>query len=149
MAYSTSTPDALPDNEDGLRAVVLVPVQRDDEASLRKGRAYGACLELCRAAGYAVEKVLCDTGPRDRFDRPTMRTAMSLLTRTRPDVVVIYTWEQIGRHRTDRDRFTESMADLGIGIHAVHNASAPHIDWDFTAAAPAGVRTPAPQLPVP
>lgn len=130
MAYSTSTPDALRDKEDGLRAVLLVPTQRDDAESLTKGRAYGACVDLCRASGYAVEQVLRDTGPRTVFERPTMRAAMSLLTRTRPDVVVIYTWDQLGRKRADRDRFTESMADLGIRIHAVHNASAPHLDWD-------------------
>jgi hypothetical protein len=130
MAYSTTTAEPLPDNDDGLRAIVLVPTQKDSDAKLEDGRAYRACVDLCRASGYSVDHVLADTGPRTIFERPTMKTAMSLLTRTRPDVVVIYTWEQLGKYRVDRERFTSSMAAIGVRIHAVHNAAAPHMDWD-------------------
>jgi len=130
MGFTTETVEPLPYNDDWLKAVVVVPVRTIDHTEPPKGRAHDECVELCRANDYAVEKVLLDVGPRDRFDRPTMRTVMSLLTRTRPDIVVIYTWEQIGRNRHDRDRFTSSMEALGIRIHSVHNAGAPHIDWD-------------------
>ncbi|WP_158102709.1 recombinase family protein [Lentzea kentuckyensis] len=130
MGYTSSTAEPLPDNENGLRAVVLVPIQKDSGAKLEDGRAYKACVQLCRNSGYGIDRIIADEGPRTTFERPTMKTAMSLLTRTRPDVVVIYTWEQIGRQREHRYRFTQSMANLGISIHSVNNSSAPHLDWD-------------------
>ena len=130
MAYTTSTAAPLPDDPAGLRAVVLLPVPKGQRTPSERSEA--ACRKLCMDNGFSVDEVLLDEGPRAKLDRPTMRTAFSLLARQQPDALVIYDWSQLSSNPAERREFEERMRRYGIAVYAVHNASAPHILWDPT-----------------
>lgn len=131
--YTTSSPSERATATAGLAAVVFVPVPEGQSRVEPASDALAECQALCHRLGFSVDAVLADQGTRPRvLDRPSIARLISLLSRTRPDVLVFHRWDQISKYEREREAFEDRVRRIEVEIHAVHNTVAPGLIWDST-----------------
>lgn len=130
MTYTTSSPEVSA--RGSLVAVIFVPVP-EGQSEVELSGAFAECRDLCGRHDFAVDAVMADQGSRSRprvVDRPSITRLISLLRRTRPDVLVLHRWDQISKYEQERESFADRVQSIGVEIHAVHNVVAPGLIWD-------------------
>lgn len=116
-----------------LVAVIFVPVPEGQSEVDPMSDALAECRGLCHRHGFTVDSELADQGSRPRVtDRPSIGRLISLLSRTRPDVLVLHRWEQVSKYGREREQFDDRVRRMGVEIHAVHNPAAPGLIWEST-----------------